>query len=52
MNVLDLLTITAGIVLGLWLQTIGEKHGIVDHLLTPIPLGLACCVPAVFKYLV
>lgn len=28
-------------ILGLWLEGINGKHGIIDEFLTPLPLGLA-----------
>jgi hypothetical protein len=28
-------------VVGSWLETIGGKHGFMDELLTPLPLGLS-----------
>lgn len=33
---------------GLWLEGINGKHGLVDELLTPVPLGLLGCVVAWF----
>ncbi len=36
----DPLTIAAFAAVGLWLESIGDKHGLIDELLAPLPLGL------------
>ena len=35
--------------LGLWLEGINGKHGWLDELLTPFPLGIAGCGTIVFE---
>jgi hypothetical protein len=36
-------------VVGAWLETIGEKHGFIDELLTPLPLGAAGLIVCLVK---
>lgn len=35
------LFVLALMILGIWLEGINGKHGIIDEFLTPLPLGLA-----------
>lgn len=40
LDLLDLVKICALGILGFWLEGIGGKHGLLDELLAPLPLGL------------
>jgi len=46
---IDLLTVVGLATVGLWLEGIGCKHGVLDQLFTPIPLALAGLLCALAK---
>jgi len=46
------LTVIAFMIVGLWLEGIGGKHdGLIDHFLTPFPLGAAALMLVLFERL-
>ncbi len=47
----DSLTVIALAIIGLWLEGVGGKHGLMDELLAPIPLGLGGVMLVLFERL-
>jgi hypothetical protein len=51
-NPFDLTAIAGFMAVGLWLETVGGKHGFVDEFFAPIPLAATGCIYAVFRSLI
>lgn len=51
-NPFDLMAIAGFMAVGLWLETVGGKHGFVDEFFAPIPLATTGCIYAVLRSLI
>jgi hypothetical protein len=51
-NPFDLTAIAGFMAVGLWLETVGGKHGYVDEFFAPIPLAATGCIYAVLRSLI
>jgi len=51
-NPFDLTAIAGFMAVGMWLETVGGKHGFVDEFFAPIPLAATGCIYAVFRSLI
>lgn len=51
-NPFDLTAIAGFIAVGMWLETVGGKHGFVDEFIAPIPLAATGCIYAVLRSLI
>ncbi|HEY8033745.1 MAG TPA: hypothetical protein VIF02_15580 [Methylocella sp.] len=48
----DLMALAGFMAVGLWLETVGGKHGIADEFFAPIPLAATGCVYEAFRSLI
>jgi hypothetical protein len=51
-NPFDLTAIAGFMAVGLWLETVGGKHGFADEFFAPIPLAATGCIYAVLRSLI
>jgi hypothetical protein len=51
-NPFDLTAIAGFMAVGLWLDTVGGKHGFADEFFAPIPLAATGCIYAVLRSLI
>jgi hypothetical protein len=51
-NPFDLTAIAGFMAVGMWLETVGDKHGFVDEFFAPIPLAATGCIYAVLRSLI
>ena len=51
-NPFDLTAIAGFMAVGLWLDTVGGKHGFADEFFAPIPLAATGCIYPVLRSLI